>query len=473
MRLKKGIGIVLSVLMILSLTACSKDGSEEPSVAEITAKGDLPMGTQAETSAEAETQTVSDVKGTQLNFWYTDPNMTDYFTYALDRFHQEHPEIVVNLNLVAATGYLENINTQSIRQTNAVDVYMLHNADLEQAYLAGLARPYDPGNTFFTPGNFGKAAIRAISYKDKQVAYPLYFDSAFLVYNKNYVVEIPKTFDELLNFSNARDEEEENESNILDQIEKTLVWPVSDYTFNYAFLSNDFVVGGPNGDDRTQVSTSGENVIAALEYYHNLYDFFAINRTEVDYDYCVQKFIEGKIAFTFIKTGMLPTLDEAVRAANETLTEETSAQSEEGKEQEAEEEGTNELPFAYGTAKMPDITDSISASSLSYTQALVINPYSMHFEEAELLVQALCYDYVDEFYDLTGYLPSRRNWNYNNDTFTGIYDNYDNSTPRPKMMTLGDYYIQLEILLHKVWDDEGDITELVNEFQEYIQNQVK
>lgn len=477
MNFKKVVALGLASLMVFSMTACANNGSTEPSVAEIVVKGDLPMGTQAETGEEQESEATSDGKETALNFWYTDPNMTAYFEFALDRFHQEHPEIVVNLNMVASTGYLENINTQSIRQNNAVDVYMLHNADLEQAYLAGLAKAYEQEGTVFTPGNFGKSAIRAVSYKNKQVAYPLFFDSAFLVYNKNYVVEVPKTFDELLNFTNGREEEDENQKSILDKIEKTLIWPVSDYTFNYAFLSNDFVMGGANGDDRSQIDTANENVINTLIYYRNLYDFFAINRKEVDYNYCVQKFIEGKIAFTFVKMGMLPTLDEAVAVANgaTTTAEDTislelgGAESEEKKEENQEEE----MPFAYGTAKMPDITETIAASSLSYTQALVVNPYSMHQKEAQEMVQALCYDYVDEFYEMTGFLPSRRNWNYDNDIFKGIYDNYDASTPRPKMMTLGDYYIQLEILLHKVWDDDGDVTELVNEFQDYVENQVK
>lgn len=422
MKFKKIVALFMAAVCTLSMSACKKD--DENTVTD--------SGLEVVETTEAPKDVV-------LNFWYTDANMTGYFTCAAEKYMYDNPNVTINLDMVASNGYLENINTQSIRQTNAVDIYMLPNAELEQAYLAGLALEYDIEDTFFNVGNFGNSAIRAVTYDNKQVAYPLYFDSAFLLYNKAYVTDVPTTFDALLNFSNSLEYSEEGSAS--DNIEKTFTWPVSDYTFNYAFLSDAFVVGGKNGDDRTQVNTNNETVIAALEYYHSLYDFFAIDRMEIDYEQCIEDFIAGKTAFTLGKTGIIPTLDAA-----------------EGLE--------------YGVARMPDISETIAASSLSYTQTLVINPYSLNVNEAEKFVKAISCDYVDVFYGMTGYYPSYKHWPGQSEIMQGIYDNYDDSTPRPKMMTLGDYYIHLEILLHTVWDDNAETVDVLNEMQEFLTTQL-
>ncbi len=426
MKLRRWIAVILALTCLIMTAGCGKDGGESMTT------------TAAEESSMAEetTSQTEPAEEISLNFWYTDANMTEYFTRVIEAYETEHPNVKVELRIVASTGYLDNINTQSINRSNAVDIFMLHNEDLEQAYLAGLAKEYEPEDTVYTEENYGKSALRAITYDGKRVAYPLYFDGAFLVYNKDYVETVPTTFDGILGFATMERGEEES---IMDKIEKVCVWPVSDYSFNYEFLSDSLIVGGINGDNRTQVDVENGTVVAALEYFQSLNEYFALDRQEVNYDYCLNYFIEGKSAFTFVKTAALTKLNES---------------------------GIN-----YGTACMPDISDSISASALSYTQCLVVNPYSVHISEARKLVQALTYEHVGEFYDLTGYYPSCKVWNYD-DIVKGIYDNYFDSTPMPKMMTLGDYYIQLDILLHKVWDDEEEIAVLLSDFQNFLNVQL-
>lgn len=426
MRVKKWIAKILIPVCIITALGCSNSKGDEAG----TTMADESVSQQETTTNEEPKEEVV------LNFWYVDANMTDYFTEVIEKYQEEHSNVTVNMRIVAATGYLDNINTQSISHSNAVDIYMLHNEDLEQAYLAGLARAYDPKDTVYTEENYGKSAMRAITYDNKKIAYPLYFDGAFLVYNKDYVETVPTTFDGILEFATMERSEEES---IMDNIEIVCVWPVSDYTFNYEFLSDSLIVGGINGDNRSQVDVENDTVITALQYFESLNDYFALERKEVDYEYCLNYFMEGKSAFTFAKTAALTRL--------------------------------NESEVNYGTACMPDISGTISASALSYTQCLVINPYSTNIAEAEKLVKALSYDYVSEFYGQTGYYPSCKVWEYD-DIVRGIYDNYFDSTPMPKMMTLGDYYIELDILLHKVWDDEGDIATLLNEFQNFLNVQL-
>lgn len=177
MNFKRSIAFLLTAVMLVSAAGCSGKNVD-----------DAGNTTDIQTD-NATDETVLPAEDVTLNFWYTDANMTGYFTAASDKYQYDHPGVTINLRLAASNEYLESINTQSIRQVNAVDVYMLHNEDLEQAYLAGLADAYDPEGTVFNADNFGNSAIRAVTYKGRQIAYPLYFDSAFLVYNTSHLYE--------------------------------------------------------------------------------------------------------------------------------------------------------------------------------------------------------------------------------------------------------------------------------------------
>ena len=143
MKLRRGLVLVMTAVLIMGAAGCQKQTKGDD-----TALGEGPMNAVAsqsengslengrETVSQEESMGTEGINEIVLNFWYTDAGMTEYFTDAVSRYQKENPGVVINLRMVASTGYLENINTQSIRQTNAVDVYMLHNEDLEQAYLA-------------------------------------------------------------------------------------------------------------------------------------------------------------------------------------------------------------------------------------------------------------------------------------------------------------------------------------------------
>ena len=123
MRVKKWIAWVLVLVFVVTVLGCSNKKPDETETT--TGGGDV---------SEEET-TVNEIPEEEvvLNFWYVDANMTDYFTGVIESYQTEHPNVTVNMRIVASTGYLDNINTQSINHSNAVDIYMLHNEDLEKA----------------------------------------------------------------------------------------------------------------------------------------------------------------------------------------------------------------------------------------------------------------------------------------------------------------------------------------------------
>lgn len=370
-----------------------------------------------------------------MNLWYTDDYLTDYLKVGVENYMEDNPNVKIVLKQVAESGYLENINANSIKRTDVVDIYTLPVDDIEKAYLAGLAKEYDASATVYNTKNYCKTAISAITYDNKQVAYPLCFDSAYLVYNKQYTNEAPANFDELQNFANNLvTSEEENAV----QLEKVLIWNVADYKMNYQFLSDAFKIGGKNGDDRNSVSVYHADVIKGLYYFQSLNDFFAIDRKTVTEDEVLKFFEEGKAAFAITNT-----------------------------------EGLLKLHMAgmdYGVAKMPDMTDSLKTKALSSTLAMVINPYSANIETAQKIVDKFCYDMAADFYVKTGYFPCRSSWEYDSALLDGVYDNYAASVSRTKLMNAGDFYTRIEIMMNKIWDGEA-AEELLMDFQTYAKEQ--
>ena len=88
--------------------------------------------------------------------------------------------------------YLEAINRASISGEGSPDLYLITNDMLERAYLSGLASKIQDNNNMVSNRYFSDGAINAVTYKDKLVAYPLYFETSALIYNKTYLEDMAR-----------------------------------------------------------------------------------------------------------------------------------------------------------------------------------------------------------------------------------------------------------------------------------------
>ena len=187
--------------------------------------------------------------------------------------------------------------------------FFVSNDSLEKAYLAGVASVIQEEEAFVNEDNYSKAALEAVTYKDKLVAYPASFETSVLLYNETYLMEylekelqalkdvaiangenipelvmteeqeaqylqkkleelIPSTIDDILSFANDYDAAE--------NVESVFKWDVSDIFYNYFFVGNSLNVGGPNGDDPKQIDIYNEDSLKSLKVYQDLNQFFSI-----------------------------------------------------------------------------------------------------------------------------------------------------------------------------------------------------
>lgn len=436
-------------------------------------------GSTREMSAEPEPgRTLSwfDRKDT-IYFWYSDETMTNYVNSAAVAFGEREDVHVIPV-LAEGSEYLETINRASLLEEQLPDVYLISHDSLEKAYLAGLAEEINDVVGVCDAEHFPAAALSAVSYHGKTVAYPLAFETSALIYNESYLREWAEqsAMKELLGdgtedgepsgdadgialdeallaekteacFQNAVPETVEDILSIADTfdvpegVEGIMSWDVSDIFYNYWFVGNYMIVGGDAGDDESDIRISNAETIACLEVYKALNQFFSIESDTVSYETVLQDFIEGKTVFTIATTDAVERLAQA--------------------------KSVGEFAYDYGIAMMPDVSSELQSRSMSVTSTVAVNGYSRHKELANRFAAYLAEECADSLYEKTGKVSANLHADTDNGPLQIFKLEYAGSVPLPKMMETGNFWLQLERLFAQVWNGE-EVTVQLQELADTI-----
>lgn len=420
-----------------------------------------------------------------IYFWYSDDSLSNYVNSAAVAFGEREGVRVIPV-LTSDGEYLEAINQASIHTDRIPDAYLLSHDSLEKAYLAGLASPIQDEEGMCHEGYFPKAALDAVSYQNKTIGYPLFYETNALIYNETYLEEwarqqaqaeltgsgeesvseegqtegaenqiavseeelaaktqeymaqaIPSTVDNLLNIANTFD--------VPEGVEGVMKWDVSDIFYNYWIVGNYMIVGGDAGDNAEQVQINNPETVQCLEVYKDLNQFFFIESDTVDYESVVEDFIQGRIVFTIGTTDIVERLEQA--------------------------RADGSMAWDYGVTTMPNVSEELQSRSMSVTNAVVINGYSSRKQLANRFAAFLTGEYAQELYERTGKATANLNVNQDNAALQMFRQEYADSIPLPKMMDTGNFWLQLEILFSRVWNGE-DVTVLVAELAEQMDIQM-
>ena len=429
--------------------------------------------------------------------WYSDESLSGYINAAAVSFGEQNKVRVIPV-LTSDSEYLEVINQETLHSDQIPDIYLLSSDSLEKAYLAGLASKVPDTEKICDTDHFSQAALAAVTYDDKIIGYPVYFDTSALVYNEDYlrtwatqqaekelsdssdndepvgegeeIIEedslpedqtteqaavdeaavnalaeqyfakaLPSTVDDLLNIADTFDAPE--------GVEGVMKWDVNNIFYNYWIVGNYMIVGGDPGDDRNDININNPETIQCLEVYKALNQFFFIESDTVTYDSVIQDFIDGKTMFTIGTTDVVKRLEDA--------------------------KADGSLTFNYGIARMPDVSAELQSRSLSVTGAAVINGYSEHKELADRFAAYLSEEYADGLYERSGKMPASIHAaeNADNGALTIFANEYADSVSLPKMLETGNFWMQLEVLFSKVWNGE-DVTTLVQQLADNMSQQL-
>jgi maltose-binding protein MalE len=460
--LKKGLSIGLSILLLTSITGCTNQ-NKDPYMAVSMKDTTVPE---------------------ELVLWYTNEGLSTYIEEAANEYKTEH-NITIVPKLVSEIDYIENMNQAVLSDETAPDLFISENCDLEKLYLAGLTTPNQDAD--YTADKFYETALNAFTYKDKLLAYPLYFETSYLIYNANYVTTPPSTMDDILNFASEFDAPE--------GVETILNWDVTDALCNYFFIGNYI-----NHDENAQDScfTDKDKVLQALTYYQSLNQYFAIDADTVDYEEAFQNFMEGKSVFTIAKTDKLPEFEVAegisqstgvdvqgkklsasvIGAGVETIwsktevegniTDNTNATVDNTKQNSSiMEESKNSATIqdsnlAIKIAPLPNLTNEIVSKGIAVSYGVFVNGYTSKKQEAADFAKYLSYSKADQLYQETGKLSVYKQINYNNENISTVLNEYAKASTAPKLMEEGDFWLQLEIAFSNIWKG-ADVTQTVEE----------
>lgn len=407
------IKFALIAFMLIFFTSCSRNSEGNTENKEIDSKTNETV--EVESSSEINNAT------REINLWYNNQLLEAYISEAAKVYGEEN-DVIVTPKLVSSIDYLESINQENYNKTNIVDVYIMNSESLEKAYLAGLALENDAD--VYTEANYPKVALSASMYHEKLLGYPLYFDTAFFLYNKSFVEEAPKTFAEIIEFSQSF------ESSEYEGVEGILWWDVNDLFFNYLFAGEHLNLGGENGDDRSIVDINNEGVINALISYKYLNQKLYFDTEGLSYELVLQNFLEGKLLYTIASTRSLKEL--------------TAAE------------------LDYGISVLPALEEGVNTKGISINYVAVVNPYSEDEEHAKGLAKFLSYDFADEFYNYTERIPSKRDVNYINPEWEHVIEQYETTAVMPKLMETTNFWVELEVALNNIWNarlNEGEAGE--------------
>lgn len=449
---------------------------------------------------EQERQNIFDHTRT-LHIWYTDEALTDHLSSMAVKFNEENGIRVIPV-LQSGLELLEKINEASLTTDAVPDLFIASNDLMEKAYLSGLAMEISNPGSVVALDNFPESAMHAVTYQQKILGYPYYFETSALLYNMTYLEDMAKRQiqEEMAGQTSAEESDKENQEDTKSEesssqevevsaeetaeeagndeelkqmiheripelipttfesllefadnydapehVEAVFKWDVSDIFYNYFFAGNYIKVGGDCGDNTSDIDIYNLEAIKALKVYQDLSQYFAIEADEVAYESVIQDFMEGKIVMTTATTDVI------------------------GKLEAAKESG--EFTYDYGIATIPDLNKDMQTKGLSVTNTIYVNGYTGLKKEANDFAKYLVIDHAQELYDATGKVSANKNVSYENPNLHMFMKEYQDSVPMPKMMATSNFWVKMEIMFDHIWNG-ADISKELKGLSEDIMTQI-
>lgn len=473
-------------------------------------------GIETKTTTQELTGDITEADDKVLTIWYADDALTDYLTGVALSYRQDKG-IKVNIVLKDGVEFVEEINAVSAckaaeREEDMPDMYITSHDNLLRAYLSGIAAVITDPAGVVVEELFPKTALNAVSCYDNYVAYPLYYETNFLLYNKTYMATIAQnrieaesdliegekaqeeadSMDESDEDSGEESDEElgEGEAGVT-EAEEADPMGNEDATADEEVLNRlatmipatlDDIKTFANNYDAPEAVESvfkwdvtdifynyffvGKYMDVGGEHGDNAAVFNIYNSQAVD---CLKKYQEmnqffsidaavdnyDKILDDFIDGKMVFTV-----ATTDAIAKIHTAQN------------NGDFEFEYGVSTLPDVSSLLKARGLSVTDVVAINAYSVKQPQANDFATYLVSYKADDLYNKSGKVSCAKNVEYDDGQIMNIMAEYEKSMPLPKMVEASNYWVSLEIALTKIWKG-SDPDETLKELSDTMGAQIE
>ncbi len=451
-----------------------------------------------------------------LELWYTDDTLTEYLNSVAVAYGEEK-DVRITPVLKPGKEFVEQIYSASMESKDGAsdgmpDLYLVTNDVLEQVTLTGLTDPVSP-ETLTAGGIFPKSALDAVTYHGAYVAYPVFFDTSVLLYNKTYLADhaaanLPVD-EELTAGGEVSDGEGEGEEDAevvtsdenpadsgegMGDAQSAVTETLAEET------------AAPLTEEEIQERIEGflPATIGEIETFADSYDapegldtIFEWDVADILYNYdfvggnlvvggdtgdqpdnisiynedtirCLEIFQELN-QFFFIDVDTI-SYEKVLQDFADGKTLFTVAGTDAvGYLESLKEEG--DFTSEYGAAMMPDLTEDLSSRSLSITTTLVVNGMSAKKEAAHQFASSLVTTGVQDLYARAGKVPSNLTVSLPYEALEVYRQEYAESISMPKMMSTSNLWMKLEVGFTRIWNGE-DAGQILQEIAQEVDEQV-
>ncbi|KRQ87668.1 Cyclodextrin-binding protein precursor [Caloramator mitchellensis] len=267
--MKKLLSVLLALTLVVSLFAgCSKK--------------------QTEQTSNEQTQQQEEIKpeeGASLVVWESDGPELEFMKYVAQEFEKKYG-VKVKAEPVGHTDASGKIQQDGPAGVGA-DVFAAPHDHVGKMVAAGLIQPV--GNQDDIRNRFVQAAIDGVSYEGTVYGYPTGIETYALFYNKAIVKEVPKTFEEIVEFAKTYNNAKEKKY--------ALMWDVGNFYFTYPFLTafGGYVFGN-NGTNKDDIGLNNDGAVEGMKYYKELRKIFDVMQKDANYQFMDGQFAAGKAA---------------------------------------------------------------------------------------------------------------------------------------------------------------------------------
>ena len=461
-----------------------------------------------------------------LILWYADESLTDYLM-SVSLAYQEEYDVRVTPVLVSGVEYLEQINTASVNQTDAPDLYITSNDNLMKAYLAGLATKIEDAEQIVIPQNYPQTALHAVGCDGDYVAYPFYYETNFFLYNKTFMADIakqtmeteadkeaaeaameeleeegePETPAEEIDTTETSDEAGDEEITDGDETATAGEEEITEGTEELGIDEESFELSAEVLQQMaTMIPSTIDDILAFADNYdapETVEYVFKWDVSDIFYNYFfVGNYIDvggedgdNNANFNIFNQETIDCL-QVYQDLNQFFSIDTKEVTYESILQEfiegktvftvattdaiakiEEAKAAGDFTYEYGVAVLPDISTELKARGLSVTNAVAINGYSNRKEEANAFAHYLTYENLDSLYNRAGKVACRYDVEYDNPEIANTMLEYQKSVSLPKMIEASNFWVQLEIAFTKIWTG-SDPEEELRALSELIGSQI-
>ncbi|MCX8131331.1 MAG: maltose ABC transporter substrate-binding protein [Clostridia bacterium] len=282
--LARVLAVVLAALMVFSAVGCSSKATD-------TNGGEKPATTKAangnEGSAAAgdadQDEEIKAEPGAKLKVWINEGTEKKWMEGVAKDFTAKY-NIPVVIEPVSHSDSPKKIQTDGPAKQGA-DVFEMNHDNIPTVCNSGLVLPNE-----LDFSQFIDVAGTALKYQDQTYGYPTVVETYALLYNKALVKELPKTFDDLINFCKTFNDVKKEKYGFM--------FEPSTFYYTHAFFAGfGGYVFGNNGSDPKDIGINNEGAVKGIEYYQKLKEILPLKIQDLTYDIKKGLFAQGKLAF--------------------------------------------------------------------------------------------------------------------------------------------------------------------------------